>query len=246
MYAIIGGSSLPHLEGLIIERREVVRTPYSEPSGTLTFGHINGCSMVFLARHGYEYRLPPHMINYRANIWALQSVGVKSIIAVSSVGAIPSNLLPGSLVIPDQLIDYTSDRKHTFFDTEGQPVTHVDFTEPYTARMRAHMLEAAENLQIPVVSSGVYGCTQGPRLETAAEINRLERDGCDMVGMTSMPEAALAREAGMEYANLCLVTNYAAGRGENLTVNQQTVLQNSLIHVHRVLTETVRTCLLYN
>ena len=215
MLAIIGGSSLNELPHVKITRRQVVRTPYGEPSCGLTFGDINGLEVVFLARHGYAHTLQPHEINYRANIWALAEQKVSRIISVGSVGGIRKDLKPGTLVVPDQLIDYTYGRANTYFEGSLQPVQHVDFTDPYTPDARSCILLAARRQGIPVIDGGTYACTQGPRLETAAEVRRLEGDGADMVGMTGMPEAVLARELGVPYATICLVGNYAAGKGEN-------------------------------
>lgn len=215
MLAIIGGSGLARLPVLEITHRQVVRTPFGDPSCALTFGRISGVNLVFIARHGYGHSLAPHEINYRANLWALQQQNVKGIIAVGSVGAIRQDMTPGSLVIPHDLIDYTWGRKHTFFEGLDKPVVHSDFTHPYSRELRERLLEAARAADIPVLDRGVYACTQGPRLETIAEINRLERDGADMVGMTGMPEAALARELGIPYALLAVVGNHSAGRAES-------------------------------
>ncbi len=213
MLAIIGGTGLNQLGNLKITHRQVMRTPYGEPSGPMTFGTINEHEVMFIARHGYGHTIPPHMVNYRANLWALRDQGAKRVIAVSSVGGIRSDLVPGTLVVPSQLIDYTHGRAFTFFDGREQSVTHIDFTLPYTESLRQRILDAAKSAGEACLSEGVYAVTQGPRLETAAEIDRLERDGADMVGMTGMPEAALARELGLEYAAITVVVNYAAGRG---------------------------------
>jgi 5'-methylthioadenosine phosphorylase len=215
MLGIIGGTGLTQLANLEVTRRQVVRTPYGEPSGALTFGKLNGRNVVFLARHGYGHTIPPHAVNYRANIWALHAEKVSRVVSVASVGGIRSDLAPGTLAIPDQIIDYTFNRKHTFFDGPDQPVTHVDFTHPYCAKLRGKLLEAASLARQPIVDGGVYAATQGPRLESAAEIDRLERDGADMVGMTGMPEAGLAREIGLRYAAVAVVVNHAAGRGDS-------------------------------
>lgn len=215
MYAIIGGSGLARLSVLESARRQVMRTPYGEPSGALTFGRLAGRDVVFLARHGYGHTLAPHEINYRANVWALKELKVEGIVAVATVGGIRADLGPGTLVLPDQLIDYTHSRKATFFEGSEMPVIHVDFTEPYTPSLRARLLRAAAACGEAVADGGVYACTQGPRLETAAEIERIARDGGAMVGMTGMPEAALAREAELAYATLAVVVNHAAGRGDS-------------------------------
>jgi 5'-methylthioadenosine phosphorylase len=213
--AIIGGSGLTNLDTMVTLRREVLRTPYGEPSGALTFGKLAGHDVVFLARHGYGHTIPPHEINYRANLWALKEAGIKRVIAVASVGGIRDAYGPGTLVVPDQIIDYTYGRKHTFFEGPEASVTHIDFTWPYAATMRARLLDAAKQAGATLHDGGVYACTQGPRLETAAEIARLERDGCDLVGMTGMPEATLARELGLEYACLSVVVNHSAGKGDS-------------------------------
>jgi 5'-methylthioadenosine phosphorylase len=193
----------------------MVRTPYGEPSGALTFGAIRGQGMVFLARHGYGHTIAPHEVNYRANLWALKQENVTGVVSVASVGGIRRDVAPGALLVPDQIIDYTSGRRATFFEGAGAPVTHVDFTEPYTQPLRERILAAARACGERVLDGGTYAATQGPRLESAAEINRLERDGADVVGMTGMPEAALARELGLEYAAIVVSANYAAGRGES-------------------------------
>ncbi len=215
MLAIIGGSGLTTLSNLDVSHREVVRTPYGEPSGALVFGQICGQPAMFLPRHGYGHTIPPHMVNYRANLWAIHHHKATGIISVASVGGIRDDLQPGDIVLPDQIIDYTWGRKSTFFDGGGAPVTHVDFTEPYDAALRQRIEEAGKQLDIPMKVGGVYAATQGPRLETAAEINRMERDGVDLVGMTGMPEAVLARELGVPYAAINVVANHAAGRGSS-------------------------------
>ena len=215
MLAIIGGSGLTKLANLEVTQRKVARTPYGEPSGPLTFGRIRDCSLVFLARHGYGHTIAPHDVNYRANLWALKEAGVDRVLSVASVGSIRKEHKPGSLVIPDQIIDYTWGRRSTFFDGPGAPVNHIDFTEPFSPPLRKVLLKAAADAKEHVFDGGVYAATQGPRLETAAEINRLERDGADLVGMTGMPEAALAREVSLEYATIAAVANYAAGRGDS-------------------------------
>jgi len=230
--AVIGGSGLTQLANLEINHRKIVRTPYGEPSGPLTFGHIGDNEVVFLARHGYGHTLAPHEINYRANLWAIQAQGVKQVVAVCTVGGIAASLGAGTIVVPDQIIDYTWGRQSTFFEGSEQPVTHIDFTHPYSEGLRALALASAKEVGIPAVDGGVYAATQGPRLETKAEIDRLDRDGATMVGMTGMPEAALARELGLEYAHLAVVVNPAAGRG----ASARTV---SLEDIGRVIEETM-------
>ena len=214
MLAIIGGSGLSKLGNMEVTRRKVSRTPYGEPSGALTFGRIGACDVVFLARHGYGHTIAPHEVNYRANLWALKDAGASEVVSVASVGAIADHP-PGALVIPHQVIDYTWGRASTYFQGLGTPVNHIDFTEPYSRTVRAKLLKAATDCGEAVVDGGVYAATQGPRLETAAEVERLARDGATLVGMTGMPEAALAREISLEYATLAVVANYAAGRGDS-------------------------------
>jgi 5'-methylthioadenosine phosphorylase len=213
--AIIGGSGLSKLGNMEVTNRRVARTPYGEPSGALTFGRIRDTEVVFLARHGYGHTIAPHEVNYRANLWALKDAGVLEVISVASVGGIQDELGPGTLAVPHQVIDYTWGRPSTYFAGAGSPVNHIDFTEPYSQPLRARILKAAHAVGQPLADRGIYAATQGPRLETAAEIDRLARDGADMVGMTGMPEASLAREISLEYAAIAVVANYAAGRGES-------------------------------
>lgn len=213
--ALIGGTGLTSISELKVLRTQNQDTPYGSTSAPFTFGDIAGNEIVFLPRHGYTHTIPPHKINYRANIWGLHSIGVTHIIAVAAVGGIHPNISPKKIVIPDQVIDYTYSRKHTFFEEELDKVAHIDFTQPYCKEMRQIMLQAAKDLELDVFAGGTYGATQGPRLETAAEINRLEKDGCDIVGMTGMPEAALAKELELCYATCALSVNWAAGKTEH-------------------------------
>lgn len=239
MLAIIGGSGLTQLANLNVVRREVVRTPYGEPSGALTFGRLCEQPVVFLARHGYGHTIPPHRVNYQANLWALKEAGAEVIISVASVGGIRADLCPGTLVVPDQIIDYTWGRKSTFHEGLDEPVVHIDFTEPYDAAVRRRILAAGAAAGEKVFDGAVYAATQGPRLETAAEINRLARDGADVVGMTGMPEAALARELGIPYAAINVVANYAAGRADSSQRicfdSIETVLHEAMGRVRKVL-----------
>lgn len=239
--AIIGGTGLTSLTDLHIVRREVVHTPFGEPSGPLIYGMLNGVEVVFLPRHGSGHTIPPHRINYRANIWALSNVGAEYVIAVAAVGGISKNLAPETLAIPDQIIDYTWSRGNTFFEDDLSHVTHIDFTEPYSSQLRNWLIEACDSAGLDVIKHGTYGAMQGPRLETAAEINRMERDGCSMVGMTGMPEAALARELELEYAACAVVANWAAGRGPaKIAMNEiETALNNGMVKVRRVLERVV-------
>ena len=215
MLAIIGGSGLTKLAILEGVERRSVRTPFGETSAQLTIGQLDGRPLMFLPRHGDAHSLPPHQINYRANIWALKDAGAEGVIAIATVGGIRRDLGPGTIVVPDQIIDYTWGRPSTFFEGPDAKVTHVDFTEPYSAALRRRVLEGAQRAGEVVFDGGVYGATQGPRLESAAEINRMERDGVDVVGMTGMPEAVLARELDLPYAAIAVVVNHAAGRGDS-------------------------------
>jgi 5'-methylthioinosine phosphorylase len=243
MLAIIGGTGLTQLSNLEVTRRQVVRTPYGEPSGALTFGLIEDQEVMFLARHGYGHTLPPHMVNYRANIWALHSEGADNVVSVASVGGIRADLGPGVIAVPDQIIDYTWGRKSTFHEGEDRAVIHIDFTRPYCQRLRSSILEAAAAAGETVVDGGVYAATQGPRLESAAEIDRLEGDGADMVGMTGMPEAALARELGLCYAAIAVVANHAAGRGDSRDAvhmeDINTTLRTALGRVRKIIGKVV-------
>lgn len=239
MLAIIGGSGLTQLANLAVERREVVRTPYGEPSGPLTFGRICDRPAIFIARHGYGHTIPPHEVNYCANLWALRQAGATCVVSIASVGGIRADLGPGAIVIPHQIIDYTWGRKSTFHEGGDAPVVHVDFTQPYDPELRQVLLEAARDAGLAVTDGGVYAATQGPRLESAAEINRLERDGADIVGMTGMPEAALARELELPYAAITVVSNHAAGRGDSKLGIQfaslEDILRESMERVRRII-----------
>jgi 5'-methylthioadenosine phosphorylase len=239
MLAIIGGSGLTQLANLEVTQREVMRTPYGDPSGAITLGTIRGAPVAFLARHGYGHTIPPHRVNYRANMWALAQHKVEYVVAVASVGGIRADLGPGTLAIPDQIIDYTYGREFTYFNGHDRSVVHIDFTQPYCETLRERLLKAAEQAGEPIVAGGTYAATQGPRLETAAEIDRLERDGADMVGMTGMPEASLARELGLCYAAVAVIVNHAAGRADSATgiklADINAVSRVALARVHKII-----------
>lgn len=239
---IIGGTGLTSLQGMEISSEVGIDTPFGDPSAKVVTGDYSGQQVLFLPRHGGGHTIPPHNINYRANIWALKQAGATDIIAVNAVGGISANLIPGSLVIPDQLIDYTWGRQHTFNEHGSENTLHIDFTEPYCRSLRNKVLIAAKNVEINVTHSGVYAATQGPRLETAAEINRFDNDGCDIVGMTGMPEAALARELKLCYACIALVVNAAAGRGEGEITMQEieTHTTNGMSDVRTILEQIIR------
>ena len=233
--AVVGGTGLESYPGLVVTGERRSTTVFGPPSAPLVLGEIGGRSVAFLSRHGPDHGIAPHRINYRANIRALRDAGVERIFAVAAVGGIAPGLEPGDVVVPDQLIDYTVSRVNTFFD-EGR-VVHVDMTHPYTPALRDRLLRAAEATGAAVHDGGVYGVTEGPRFETPAEIDRMERDGCEVVGMTAMPEAVLARELEMEYAACTVVSNAAAGRGaaeitmEDLYAN----LERGMREVRRIL-----------
>jgi len=207
--ALIVGSGFERL-GFEVLTRSPTKTPYGEPSSAVLTLQVGGARVPCIARHGEEHRLAPHEINYRANLWALAQRGVRACVGINTVGAIDAALSPGELALPDQLIDYTHGRLSTYGGA-GAPVRHVEFGEPFSASLRGRIAAAAADCGFSV-RAGTYGVTQGPRLETAAEIERLKRDGCAMVGMTAMPEAALARELDIDYAICAVAVNYAAGR----------------------------------
>lgn len=214
--ALIGGTGLTQYPGLTISHEKNVETDLGQTSSPLVFGELFGKPVVFLARHGHPHKLPPHKVNYRANLLALKQAGVSEIIAVNAVGGITEGMDAQAICIPDQIIDYTHGREDTFFDGVYKPLDHVDFTHPYDPVLSEKLYKAAQSKNIDVQKGGVYAATQGPRLETIAEINRLEKDGCDVVGMTGMPEAVLARELNIAYASLSLVVNKAAGKSDEL------------------------------
>jgi len=224
--AVIGGTGLYKLATLDDVRTLDGGTIYGEPSGPLRVGRIGGQRVAFLARHGEGHSLPPHKINYRANLQRLKDIGVQRVLAINAVGGISDHYGPRVIGCPDQIIDYTWGRISTLSEEPGSEVLHVDFSEPYTASLRAAVLDAARRRGIAMVDGGCYGATQGPRLETRAEIARMRRDGCDLVGMTGMPEAGLARELGLDYACLALVANWAAGCGGTGEITLEEVLAN--------------------
>lgn len=222
---IIGGSGFYQFPNLTNTAEVEVITPFAS-TVVVTRGQIATREVAFIARHGAEHKVPPHKVAYRANIWALKSVGVTHIFALNAVGGIGDNMAPGVRVLPHQLIDYTYGREHSFADVLGDDLNHIDFTEPFSERLRGVLQQVWRAAGVEFVDHAVVGCTQGPRLETAAEVQRLKRDGCDLVGMTTMPEAALARELGMDYAAICTVVNWAAGIS---------VAPITLAHIHQIL-----------
>ena len=224
--AIIGGTGVYRLAALAAVESQLPETRYGLPSGPVRIGTLAGKRVAFLARHGEGHSVPPHKVNYRANLAALQAVGATRVLALNTVGGITAHYGPRVLGCPDQLIDYTWGRISTLCEEEGTEVLHVDFGDPYTPALRARVLAAAKRAGVAVRDGGCYGATQGPRLETKAEIARMRRDGCDLVGMTGMPEAGLARELGLEYACLAIVANWAAGCGDEAEITMAEVLAN--------------------
>lgn len=211
--AVIGGTGLYRLAALENEEAFEGDTVYGQPSAPVRVGTIAGRRVAFLARHGEGHSVPPHLVNYRANLRRLADLGARRILAINAVGGITERFGPRVVAVPDQIIDYTWGRVSTICEEAGTPVLHVDFGDPYTQGLRLAVLRAAAKSAMAIVDGGCYGATQGPRLESRAEIIRLRRDGCDLVGMTGMPEAGLAREMDLEYACIALVANWAAGCG---------------------------------
>jgi len=243
--AIIGGSGLSQLPDLVIKEEIAFDTPWGKPSAPIIIGELissagqsNKKNIVFLPRHGNSHTIPPHKINYRANIWALKKIGVKRIISVNAVGGITKLMNPDCIVVPDQIIDYTYDRGNTFYEEE---VKHIDFTMPYSKTLRDELIEAAHIIKLKIHEKGVYGVTQGPRLETAAEILKLEKDGCNIVGMTGMPEASLAKELGIDYACYCIVVNWAAGKDSDIITMDiiEKNLEKGLENIRKLIFEVV-------
>ena len=213
MLAVIGGSGVYGLDGLEAGRRAQVDTKYGRTSGELVTGEIAGRPVAFIARHGEDHSIAPHLVNYRANVEALRIAGANRVLAVCTVGSIDATLLPGTFAVPDQIVDYTWGRAHTLHEP-GEAIPHVDFTDPYTPSWRAEVVDALKSTDVRFADGATYAAVQGPRFETSAEIHRFRNDGCTIIGMTGMPEAALAREAGLDYAAICPVANLAAGLSE--------------------------------
>jgi len=240
--AIIGGTGLYQLEGFESAESIDADTPFGPTSAPIRCGRLGQITVAFLARHGEGHQHLPHRINYRANVWALHAAGARSVVAVNAVGGIAKNCPPRQLVVPDQIIDYSYDRISSFCDRPGEPVQHVDFTDPYSASLRADLLAAAASCDVSVADGGVYGCTQGPRLETRAEVARMGRDGCAIVGMTGMPEAVLARELELNYACLAAVANWGAGCSEQAEITMDEILAHleaAYQDAHKVLSALV-------
>jgi len=241
--AIIGGTGLSQINGLKVTATQQLKTPFGSPSANYTFANIDGKEVIFLARHGNPHTIPPHKINYRANIWGLKQLGATDIIAVAAVGGITPAMAPAHIILPDQIIDYSYGRDHTFYADNLESVTHIDFSFPYNEQLRTRLIQLASKANLPCSTTGTYGCTQGPRLETAAEIKRMEKDGCDLVGMTGMPEAALAKELNINYAAIAVVANWAAGKsdGEITMAEIEHHLKAGMENVITLLTSFIRT-----
>jgi 5'-methylthioinosine phosphorylase len=239
--AVIGGTGVDQLDALQLVASHVVETPFGEPSRAIDEGRLGDVTVFFLQRHGSPRAIPPHRVNSRANLWALRSRGVAEVVAINAVGGISPGMQPGRLVIPDQLIDYTWGREHTIDDGAAGELQHIDFTEPYDRELRLALLASADRQEIPHEEAGVHAVMQGPRLETAAEIQRLARDGCDVVGMTGMPEASLAREMGLRYGSVCMVVNPAAGLGDvpiSLAMMREILVREAAV-VNRLLIDLI-------
>ena len=231
--AIVGGTGLGTIDELKHIDQHMIETPYGDISAAIIEGELLGASVYFLARHGNPHKIPPHQVNYRANIFALKQLGITHIIAVHAVGGITEKMAPQVIVLPDNIIDYSYGRKHTYSDTAEDPLVHVDFSKPYSDALREVIKASSQKTGIDIVDFGIHGITQGPRLESAAEISRMRRDGCDIVGMTGMPEAGLARELGIDYASVCLVANWAAGTTDE-KITEHDILENMTLSANRL------------
>jgi len=231
--AIIGGTGLDSLEGLKEVEHQSLETPYGALNTPIRMGSLQGRTIYFLPRHGSGHTVPPHKVNYRANIWALKEAGIDTILAINAVGGINEQMSPGTIAIPNQLIDYTWGRSSSYFEDGLEHVTHIDFTDPFCEVLRQKLISSATRYEIPHINRGTFAVTQGPRLETRAEIVRLEQDGCDLVGMTTMPEAALARELELCYASIAVVANWAAGKSED-EITMPVIEQNLLVGMEKV------------
>ncbi len=242
MIGIIGGTGLTTLKGLEIDDTQWIDTSYGEPSAAISLGRFGSQAIAFLARHGEPHQIPPHLVNYRANLEALRQSGVSHVIAVNAVGGIHESLGPAKIAVPDQIIDYTFGREHTIYDDSGKHLEHVDFTWPYSESIRQVLIAAARENHIEVMPNGVYGATQGPRLETAAEIRKYRQEGCDMVGMTGMPEASIAREMGLQYGCIALSVNWAAGMTESIITMEeiQQAIDQGMDKVKTILESAIR------
>lgn len=236
MIGLIGGTGLLNIPDVEVLKKLKIKTPYGSASDEFLLAQIEKKEFIFIPRHGASHTIPPHLINYRANLWGLKKLGVTNVLAIATVGGINDATKPGSVVIPDQILDYTYGREHTIFDGVSHPVEHIDFTQPYNKTFRDSLITFARSSGFQCHVHGTYAAVQGPRLETAAEINRYETDGATVVGMTGMPEASLAKELGLAYASLCPVVNYAAGRGDSKNeLSHDTITANSKMLMDKIL-----------
>jgi len=241
MIGIIGGSGLYEMKEVAVREMKKILTPFGDPSDAYVIGDFSDNRVVFLPRHGSRHTVQPHRINYRANIWGFKELGIDRLISVGATGGIHAGMSPGAIVVPDQIIDMTHGRDTTFYDRENG-VVHIDLTEPYCSELRECLIEAGNTAEIELKKSGTYICTNGPRLETGAEIQVYSQMGADVVGMTAMPEAALAREAELCYAGISVVTNYAAGiTGKKLTATEVVdMMSKTAVLLKRLLAETLK------
>lgn len=240
--AIMGGSALPELKGFNVSQRDWPDTPFGKPEAPLLTGKFANTDVIFLDRHGAKRSAAPHLINYRANMWALAKAGITHVIGLSIVGGIRADMIPGHFVFPDQLIDYTQGRPQTCFTDQFDCSQHIDFSYPYCSALRRSFIHAAQRLRLNYSDDATYAVTQGPRFETVAEVNRLERDGCDVVGMTAMPEALLARELNMRYSSIAIVGAKAAGRSDGRLIDMdeiKRVVNQSLVSLEALLADVV-------
>lgn len=218
---IIGGTGVYDPDMLSNVYETSVKTAFGNVD--VKVGSYNGRDVVFICRHGFNHSVPPHLINYKANIAALKLLGVKRVITTSAVGTLNESMPPGSLILLDQFIDLTSGREATFFNGGDEGVIHLDYTNPYCESLKGYILRAADDIGMDVVPGGCYVCTQGPRFETAAEIRMMKMMGADVVGMTNVPEVVLAREAEMCYASIAMATNWAAGMSDQPLTHEEVV-----------------------
>ncbi|EAX46562.1 methylthioadenosine phosphorylase [Thermosinus carboxydivorans Nor1] len=230
--AIIGGTGVYDPRILENVREEEILTPY----GAVRYkvGEYAGRAIAFIPRHGSKHSIPPHLINYRANIWAMKKIGVQAILATTAVGSLNTDMKPGDFVLINQFLDFTKNRVHTFYEGGERGVVHVDVTEPYCPALRQKLEKAAKKIGIAIHTKGTYVCTEGPRFETPAEIAMFAKLGGDVVGMTNVPEVVLAREAEMCYATVSMVTNYAAG------ISAQPLTHGEVLDTMKANTENIK------
>lgn len=239
MIGVIGGSGFCEIEGVVIKDVKNISTPFGNPSGSYRIGELSSREVVFLSRHGTSHHIPPHKINYRANVWGFKELGVERIISFNAVGGLSPETEPGTIIVLDQIIDMTKGRESTFYD--GDKVVHIDFTEPYCPELRESIFAAGGKRRIELKESGTYVCVNGPRFETNAEIKFFSDIGAHVVGMTAMPEASLAREAELCFAGIAVVTNYAAGITEKRLITTEVieVMKETTVRLEYLLKEAL-------